>query len=502
MLSDENCQLKSLSFGEDHWSSYYRCDITAMANALAENKSVQCIRIKFSESVYLRQKSIDKVKAFLLSLRKGVPLNILEQFHFGPSYDASLSLSLIRERPELKSLCVEKSHLDSLNWNLDSLNWKTLVSYVTSSNSLQKLSFSVSDVIENDDTFQNFATYLATKVKLKVLDISTNKFTSTAWVNLFTSLKSSTLEEISVLLDTRCITMMTDLSQFMTSNQQVRLLKIRDDVERPINSEGWLKVMTVLSAHKSIEEIDITTTPFAFSGDVDIGFAGLLSNSNIKRLRLHISGTAQLQLVADAIASPNCFLEELQVHYFGEDSIELSSQGWGNQYFNVLEERAREQLTPILVDSLHRNRSIKVLKFYHKDINDEFEFKFNWSSFTNLLCNKSSLDATYLSNHVLQSIQLHSGTTHYGITRNEVPIELYSLLHMNQNTDKCAVARKKILQTHSLVNIEFETSSLPNVISCVGDTDSLLSLSQLYGVLRKVPHLVGKKQMKRKLQEL
>ena len=154
----------------------------------------------------------------------------------------------------------------------------------------------------------------------------------------------------------------------------------------------------------------------------------------------------------------------------------------------------------ILVNALHGNASVKVLKFYYDGIGiplevpiPEFKFKFDWSSFTNLLCNGSSINATYHSNHVLQSI-LH--------VNNEVPINLYSLLHTNQNTDKLAVARKKILQTHSLENVEFATSSLPNALSSVGSTDSKLNLPQLYGIFRRVPHIIQKNQMKRKLNEL
>lgn len=98
---------------------------------------------------------------------------------------------------------------------------------------------------------------------------------------------------------------------------------------------------------------------------------------------------------------------------------------------------------------------------------------------------------------MLQSIQLNSSDFN-----NEIPIDLYSLLHANQNTDKLAVARQKILQNYSFENIEFVASSLPKVMSCVGNTDSQMNLSQLYGILRRVPHLVQKNQMKRKLHDL
>lgn len=159
---------------------------------------------------------------------------------------------------------------------------------------------------------------------------------------------------------------------------------------------------------------------------------------------------------------------------------------------NNMVEEEQELLTRVLVNALHRNASLKVFKIHcHLP---GFNFKFVWSSssFTNLLCNVSSINATNHSNHVLESINLH----------DDVPINIYSLLHSNKNTDKLAVARKKIHQSHSLENVEFAATSLPNVFSSIGNTDSKLSLSQLYGILRRVPHIIPKNKMKRKLNEL
>jgi len=428
MLSEKNCQLKSLVFGEDIWRRENASNLTIIADGLAQNKSVKCVQIKFLHNDF-QPMSKKRVKDFLYSLRK-VPLNALEQFHFGETCKGSLSFFMIRGVPLLKSLNI-------CNTKLDNLDWKALVSYVASSMSLEKLSFSSSAMIENNQTLQNFSHCLATKSKstLKVLDINSNQFTTAAWHRLFDSMQLNTLEEISVAFDSRNISMVAALSNFIASNQQVRVLKIRDDGIGPFISEGLHEIMTLLRIHKSIEEIKFATSseiPEVIVSD----FASILrTNYNMKRMCLDIFGAAKLQLIADAIASSTCSLEELEVHFDG-------NVDWGQRIRHVFLNwsdddseddyvaRDREQLTHILVQALHRNSSIKVLKFYNKDYDlddPDSSFKFDWSSFTTLLCNETSINATYDSNHVLQSIQLNSSDFN-----NEIPINLYSLLHANQ----------------------------------------------------------------------
>ena len=91
-----------------------------------------------------------------------------------------------------------------------------------------------------------------------------------------------------------------------------------------------------------------------------------------------------------------------------------------------------------------------------------------------------SINASIHSNHVLQPITQFN---------NEILIKLYTFLHSNHKTDKLAVAHKKIHQHHSLENVEFIASSLANVLSSVGNADSQLSLCQLCGIFRIVPHI-------------
>jgi len=65
-------------------------------------------------------------------------------------------------------------------------------------------------------------------------------------------------------------------------------------------------------------------------------------------------------------------------------------------------------------------------------------------------------------------------------------MKLYSLLHLNKGCRKHIVAITKILQFHTLKDIKFESSSVPNAISSVGSVDSKEGLSGMYEILRKM----------------
>jgi hypothetical protein len=73
-----------------------------------------------------------------------------------------------------------------------------------------------------------------------------------------------------------------------------------------------------------------------------------------------------------------------------------------------------------------------------------------------------------------------------------VPIDIFSILHMNRNKNKHAVIREKILRNHKLDLVKFVHTSLPIAFAWLGDEGDV-GLSQLYGILRSIPHLIQNK---------
>ena len=74
------------------------------------------------------------------------------------------------------------------------------------------------------------------------------------------------------------------------------------------------------------------------------------------------------------------------------------------------------------------------------------------------LCNTSSVNATYLSNHTLKAV-----------TSDHLPADLSSLIELNNNRDKELVAVQKILRYHPHLDmepfLEWDLKVLPLAVS-------------------------------------
>ena len=102
------------------------------------------------------------------------------------------------------------------------------------------------------------------------------------------------------------------------------------------------------------------------------------------------------------------------------------------------------------------------------DDNDEITTR-GWTALSHVLCDKSSIDVTYSSNHTLQKLDDGLG----GI--DHLPNDLVSLLDMNRNNTKAETARQKILEYHLLrdgVNVEafvdMDVKVLPLAMAWIG----------------------------------
>eukprot|EP00956_Cyclotella_meneghiniana_P002986 scaffold3638_cov83-Cyclotella_meneghiniana.AAC.1 len=220
-----------------------------------------------------------------------------------------------------------------------------------------------------------------------------------------------------------------------------------------LSSNGIQSLATALESLTNIEEVYFmpanSWNQYA-QNNMNILLSALVAKSTLKKLSVPVGNNNQLQTIANALQDPAFSLTELTIRYCLGGS--LQSRSMAKTFF--------------------------------------------WGSmFRELLCNKSSIDATYLSNHTLQS--LPSSTR----DNNVAPIEIYSILHSNRVSDKHVVAREKILQHHKLEDVNFIHSSLPIAMSWIGKSDSNLGLSQQYRLIRSAPHLIQNDYKKRKRQE-
>ena len=126
-----------------------------------------------------------------------------------------------------------------------------------------------------------------------------------------------------------------------------------------------------------------------------------------------------------------------------------------------------------------------------------FSLPKGWEALSNVLCNKSSIDATYQSNHTLEKFTGSAG--------ENIPFGTASLLNMNRNPNKFEVARQKIIESHFLTGrqdaqifLDMDLNAMPIAIAWMCRDD--IGFLPLYEFLRKMPSLfeLGQAQSKTK----
>ena len=177
---------------------------------------------------------------------------------------------------------------------------------------------------------------------------------------------------------------------------------------------------------------------------------GALANSRLRLLDLSSNDvtTRGCQSFAGLLDNPNCNLEGLIV-----------------QHNNIGDDGAL-----LFANAMATNRKLKTLDLRSTGIAE------GWSSFSKVLCDTSSINKTFLSNHTLEHVGLGHGAT--------VTPDVEALLALNLSSeDKKQVAIKKILEHHQHFDMqpffEWDLNLLPIAIhwferarSIVGDDDS------------------------------
>lgn len=137
-----------------------------------------------------------------------------------------------------------------------------------------------------------------------------------------------------------------------------------------------------------------------------------------------------------------------------------------------------------------------------------------WDSFLPLLCNNSSIENTFLSNHTLQSLDGFEPTYH-SMSENTHDL-LDNLLYLNTSTNKKEVAIKKILNNHNQFDMqpffEWEFKVLPHVVNwlrraeeCDGVDQGDIrtrNLAALYQFIRGMPVLYIESRLLQQLKEI
>ena len=143
-----------------------------------------------------------------------------------------------------------------------------------------------------------------------------------------------------------------------------------------------------------------------------------------------------------------------------------------------------------LADSLRHNSKLKEL-FIESDWEEGVPIT-NWDTLSNLLCNESSIDATFNSNHTLQCIV---DPDNEEADESQLPPDLITLLQLNRENSPTEAARRKVLKVHFSGNfnmqpfINMDLKVLPRAVAWMARDEYGSSL--LYQFVRNTTFFVG-----------
>ena len=263
-----------------------------------------------------------------------------------------------------------------------------------------------------------------------------------------------------------------------------------------VTSIGWLAVLSALGRScRSLEVLILRNN--SLDDDSIIAFANDSSyNERLEVLDLRncISVTpAGWRALSRLLGSPHSVLRDLDISLNPSVNDEIVTE-----YANALRGNEHSQLKSLTIGSA-------LYDFYAETYDYDLSPLTNaiWDPITNLMCNTSSIDATWSSNHTLcdlgyfpdQIPHQDSEDDSEGsyIDEAEMPSEITDLLEMNKEDDKKQVARKKVIRYHFSGDYDLNAligsnqKSLPRKISWFG-RDSL-GLSIVYGIIRALPEL-------------
>jgi Ran GTPase-activating protein (RanGAP) involved in mRNA processing and transport len=269
-----------------------------------------------------------------------------------------------------------------------------------------------------------------------------------------------------------------------------------------INDEGALAFALALGENNSLVTLDMAgNRNISSSGWIDC--LHILRQHEIRLQKLDLSRNKIDDLGATLLVTILVKMSPL-VSFKLLDVMSISADGW-REFADVISPRSASKLhdlrlgrgsgslferevTPPLDDSvmicfsgaLIGNTSLSHISMRGYEVSEAGR-----RALANCLCDKSSLNNTFYSNHTMQSFCYSNPDPNF---RNS---DLFSLLGMNKSKNKAEVARKKILATHfgddgACVRIfaPMATHALPTALSWIGRDRSEYSI--MYLLLRSM----------------
>lgn len=262
------------------------------------------------------------------------------------------------------------------------------------------------------------------------------------------------------------------LNAYKKNSQQLTKLAVWRCLPLHSDSIYTLNLCSTLSACTNLQEISITSCGInclIVSGIVN----ALKGHNHLEKLDLQKNCIADIGAVklASLLKDTNCNIKVLALQ---------------NNIIGNLGTRS-------IAKSLSINHTIEAVYLDGNRISEE-----GWDAFTSILCNSSSLEATYSSNHTLTSLAGNGN-------EQQIPNKLLSLLQLNKSgvnqshiKKEGYVIRQKILQTHLTEDFDMGPFTeedmilkmIPHVLAWVGRAEEdVQSHSAMFSLLKEMPSL-------------
>jgi len=313
--------------------------------------------------------------------------------------------------------------------------------------------------------------------------------------------------------------------------------------ESYISDKGLVDIITALSMHPHLKHLDLDTNDLQINGCRALALLLKHSATEIQHLDLSRTGIDNEGIEALVPALKKCsHLETLRLADIGH----VKSKGW-QQLASIFPNSNIEELSINWNDNVD---GLVLTAFAGSLVNNHTLHNFNltisssfsegpyrreglcrpqqseWQAVSTLLCNNSSINSTYLSNHTLEHLTGYdSGVCIYDIMTIDPTNPLYSmavaidtLLTLNQRRNKKEVAMIKILQHHNEFNMtpffEWEFKVLPLVIDWFQRASAITmpenfepnigkrKLSCIYQFVRAMPELYVETRLRKQLEDV
>eukprot|EP00579_Thalassiosira_antarctica_P016714 CAMPEP_0201946096 /NCGR_PEP_ID=MMETSP0903-20130614/54243_1 /ASSEMBLY_ACC=CAM_ASM_000552 /TAXON_ID=420261 /ORGANISM="Thalassiosira antarctica, Strain CCMP982" /LENGTH=701 /DNA_ID=CAMNT_0048489187 /DNA_START=199 /DNA_END=2303 /DNA_ORIENTATION=- len=321
----------------------------------------------------------------------------------------------------------------------------------------------------DDNKLVRLAASLATNSTLQTLKLSRNPtITNTGWFALSFLLQNANCKVSTLNLSDNTIgtDAAVDLANSLSQNRTLKKLNLCGN--RSVATRGWMAFSTVLQTDSRL--VALVLSECNIPNEVAVMIATSLTNNRSLRL---LSFSGNLSITATGWAAFSTLFQN-------PDSRLVS--------LHLCRNNIGDEVAVSFATSLANNRRLEVLNLS----GNPSITAVGWAAFSGLLCNTSSLNCTYNSNHTLKNLG------DFG-PESQLPHDLVHYLLLNE-IDNQRKVHEKILMHHFAGDFSMEPFSemkaelLVHVLACISNAsarNNCASHSALYQFLRSKPSLLG-----------